>query len=47
MVEVGEADQAVKELEKLPQTASNHASANKARVAALRVLDERTGAIGQ
>ena len=38
---LGEADQALRELETLPKCAWNHASAVKARVAALGVLGER------
>jgi len=42
---LGEADEAMRELEALPGGAWNHPSAKKVRVAALRVLDERTGVI--
>ena len=44
---LGEADEAVRELESLPQTAWNHPSAVKARVAALEVLAQRREAIVQ
>ncbi|MGD0904154.1 MAG: hypothetical protein ABR924_14540 [Terracidiphilus sp.] len=44
---LGEADEALRGLEALPRTAWNHSSARKVRVAALRVLDGRTGAIVQ
>ena len=44
---LGEADQALRELEALPKRAWNHPSAVKARVAALAVFGERTGAIVQ
>jgi hypothetical protein len=39
---LGEADEALRELEKLPQT-WNHPAAIKVRVAALEVLAERSG----
>ncbi len=42
---LGEADEALRELEALPGRAWNHPSAKKVCVAALRVLDERTGQI--
>jgi hypothetical protein len=44
---LGEADQALRELEKLPQTAWNHPAVVKARVAALEALRQRTEAIVQ
>ena len=44
---LGEADEAVRELEALPKRAWNHPWAVKVRVAALGVLGERTGAIVQ
>jgi hypothetical protein len=44
---LGEADQALRELEALPQCAWNHLWAVKVRVAALKILQERTGAIVQ
>jgi len=37
----------VRELEALPQTAWNHPSALKLRVAALAVLDERRGVVNR
>ena len=42
---LGEADEAVRELEALPSRSWNHPPAVKVRVAALEVLGERTGAI--
>lgn len=39
---LGEADQALRELEKLPRTAWNHPTAVQARLAALQVLGMRT-----
>jgi len=44
-LKLGKADEAVRALESLPQTASNHPSAIKVRIAALEVLRERTGEI--
>jgi hypothetical protein len=44
---LGEADQALRELEALPQSAWNHHSAVEARVAAVGVLQERTGAVAR
>jgi hypothetical protein len=44
---LGEADQALRELEFLPKSAWNHPSAVKARVAALEALRRWTGAIAQ
>jgi hypothetical protein len=44
---LGEADEAVRELGDLPQSAWNHPSANKVRVAALEALRQRTEAIVQ
>jgi hypothetical protein len=41
---LGEADQALRELEALPKSAWNHPSAVETRVAAFGVLQERTGA---
>jgi len=46
-MELGEADQALRELEALPRDAWNHPAAVEVRVAALEVLDGRTGTIGQ
>jgi hypothetical protein len=40
---LGEADEAVRELEALPRRAWNHPSANKARVAAVEVLGKGLG----
>jgi len=42
---LGETDEAVWELEALPQSAWNHPSAIKVRVAAVEVFGGRTGAI--
>jgi|ERR1039458_10366509 hypothetical protein len=42
-----EADEAVRELEALPGRSWNHPLAVEVRVAAMEVLRERTGAIGQ
>jgi len=42
---LGGPDEALRELEVLPRSAWNHPAAVKVRVAALEVLDERTGAI--
>jgi hypothetical protein len=42
---LGEADEAMRELEPLPGRAWNHPSAKKVRVAALKILGERTGPI--
>jgi len=44
---VGEADQTLRELEALPQSAWNHPSAVEARVAAVGILQERTGAVAR
>ena len=44
---LGEADEAVRELEALPSHSWNHPSALKVLVAAVEVLGERTGAIVQ
>jgi hypothetical protein len=44
---LGEADEALRELEVLPGHAWNHPWAKTVRVAALRVLDERTGQVEQ
>jgi hypothetical protein len=44
---LGDADEAVRELEALPGRAWNHPSAVKVRVAALEVLGERTGMVGE
>ena len=43
----GEADEALRELEALSKGAWNHPWAKQVRIAALRVLDGRTGAIVQ
>jgi hypothetical protein len=44
---LGEADQALRELEALPKSALNHPSAVETRVAAVGVLQERTGAVAR
>jgi hypothetical protein len=44
---LGEADQAIRELEDLPKTAWDHQAAVKVRVAALDALGQKTGAIVQ
>jgi hypothetical protein len=42
-LKLGDADQAIRELEALPEVAWNHPSAVQARVAALGILAERSG----
>ena len=44
---LGEADQALRELEALPKSAWNHPSAVETRVAAVGALQERTGSVAE